>query len=292
MRNNFLSILIAATLVCGSSRAQEVAHHARLLIRCDDIGMCHTVNMAVERVLASGLPVSLSVMFACPWYQEAVDILKRYPGASIGVHLALNSEWRNYRWGPVAGAQAVPSLVDSNGYFFPSRAELFSHRPDIHDVERELRAQIERAKRSGLHIDYLDYHMGAAVETAELRTLVERLAREFDLGISRCFGENDVEGLYFAVPSAKLDTAITKVRELAAGSLNLLVFHIGMETPEMNALMDMNPNGLQHMSSYRQAELNALLSPDFLDAVRETGTDLTTYRDVIRELGLKNMHWQ
>ena len=47
-----------------------------VLIRCDDIGMCHAVNMAAKQVLDQGFPVSMSVMFACPWYQEAVDLLK------------------------------------------------------------------------------------------------------------------------------------------------------------------------------------------------------------------------
>jgi chitin disaccharide deacetylase len=63
-------------------------------------------------------------MFGCPWYLEAVDILKKYPNVSVGVHLMLNSEWRNYKWGPVLGRTAVPTLVDSDGYFFPSRADL------------------------------------------------------------------------------------------------------------------------------------------------------------------------
>ncbi len=34
--------------------------------------MCHAVSMAIGEVLETGIPVSVSVMFACPWYQEAV----------------------------------------------------------------------------------------------------------------------------------------------------------------------------------------------------------------------------
>ena len=113
MRFHFVLILIALF------HASVFAQHRQLMIRCDDIGMCHTVNMAFEKVIQMGIPVSASVMFACPWYQEAVEILRRHPEISVGVHLTLNSEWKNYRWGPVAGASAVPSLVDSCGYFFP-----------------------------------------------------------------------------------------------------------------------------------------------------------------------------
>src|SRR5688572_19619526 len=88
-----------------------------LLLRLDDNGMNHAVTMAIQQVAETGIPFSTSVMFACPWYQEAVSVLKKYPSLSVGVHLTLNSEWKYYRWGPVLGRSAVPSLVDSNGYF-------------------------------------------------------------------------------------------------------------------------------------------------------------------------------
>ncbi len=132
-----------------------------LIIRTDDVGMSHSVNMAMQRLVATGMPVSVSVLFVCPWYQEAVEILKQHPTVSVGVHLALNSEWKNYRWGPVAGSTAVPSLVDENGFFFPSSEALHQHNPSVAEVEKELRAQIDRALRSGVKIDYVDEHMGA-----------------------------------------------------------------------------------------------------------------------------------
>jgi len=78
-----------------------------LIIRTDDIGMSHSVNMAMQKLVSTGMPVSVSVLFPCPWYQEAVEILKQHPNVSVGIHLALNSEWKNYRWGPVAGSAAV-----------------------------------------------------------------------------------------------------------------------------------------------------------------------------------------
>ncbi len=48
-----------------------------LIIRSDDAGFSHSVNVALQRLIDSGLPLSVSVMFACPWYQETVEILKR-----------------------------------------------------------------------------------------------------------------------------------------------------------------------------------------------------------------------
>jgi predicted glycoside hydrolase/deacetylase ChbG (UPF0249 family) len=265
------------------------AQPAELLLRCDDIGMCHTVNMALQKVLERKLPVSLSVMFVCPWYQEAVEILREHPEVAVGVHLTLNAEWKNYRWGPVSGRAAVPTLVDSAGYFFPSRALFFAHKPALREVETELRAQIDRALSSGLRIDYLDYHMGTAVDTPELRALVERLSREYHLGISRYFGEADISGLYGADPPKKADTLLAMVRAIEPGSLHLLVFHIGLETPEMDALVDLNPFGLKQMSRYREGELRALTSEGFLGILREKGVRLLTYRDLLTRVGIDGM---
>ena len=50
-----------------------------LLIRTDDVGMSHSVNMGMQQLVKTGLPVSVSVLFVCPWYQEAVEILKQHP---------------------------------------------------------------------------------------------------------------------------------------------------------------------------------------------------------------------
>ncbi|MGZ8558008.1 MAG: ChbG/HpnK family deacetylase [Chitinophagaceae bacterium] len=141
----------------------------KLLLRLDDNGMNHSVTMALQQVAETGIPFSTSVMFACPWYQEAVTVLKKYPNISVGVHLTLNSEWKHYRWGPVLGQTGVPSLVDSNGYFLSSTSTFLKSRFKLEEVEMELSAQVERAIHSGLPIDYVDYHMGTATSTPELR---------------------------------------------------------------------------------------------------------------------------
>lgn len=260
-----------------------------VLIRCDDLGMCHTVNLAAKQVLETGMPVSFSVMFACPWYQEAIDLLRRYPHASVGIHLTLNAEWKNYRWGPVSGKSAVPSLVDSLGFFFPSRAAFFAHHPQLGEIETELRAQIERAMHCGIQIDYVDYHMGTAVDRPELRALVESLAKHYGLGVSRYFGETDVDGVYSAPIASKVDTLLARTRSLPHTSINLMVFHIGLQTPEMDALEDLNSFGLREMSKHREAELKSVTSASFRQLVESQHVQLTTYRDVIKATGLTGM---
>lgn len=272
----------------------QAAPRTELLVRIDDIGMNHSVNMALEQLAATRMPLSASVMFACPWYQEAVDILRRNPQIAVGVHLTLNSEWKGYRWGPVLGKEAVPTLVDSVGYFLSSSEQFLARAYSLDDVERELSAQVERALRSGLKIDYVDYHMGTAVSTPALRAVVERIANKYGLGISRYFGE--AYHTMFDTPIAEKKSAfLAHVAGLTPGSLNLVVVHAARATPEMSVLVDMNnasqntATGEPLMSRHRQAELEMLLSPEFTRLREARGVALVTYRDVIARQGLPAM---
>jgi len=272
-----------------SSKAPAAPTAVSLIIRTDDIGMSHSVNMAMQQLVRTGIPVSVSVLFVCPWYQEAVEILKQYPNVSVGIHLALNSEWKNYRWGPVAGSAAVPSLVDENGFFFSSSDAVHQRNPKLEEVEKELRAQIDRALRSGVKIDYVDYHMGTVTKYPEWRALTERLAQEYGFGMSEYFGETEDSPHYFAAPAVKLDTLVAMIDRLKPG-LNLIVTHVGIDDAELGALLDMNTNQpLPDMSKNRQGELTALTSPRFSAALKARNVVLLTYRDLIAKEGLKSM---
>ena len=285
MRNILLPLIFFFVPVAAIAQTEKIP----LLFRLDDIGMCHSVNMAAKEVLETRMPVSMSVMVPCPWFTEAVEILKQYPHVSVGIHLTLNSEWKNYRWGPVAGVTMVPSLVDSLGHFFPSRSKLFANNPKLEEIETELRSQIEKALKAGLQIDYLDYHMGAAVQTPQTRAIVEKLAAEYGLAISRYFDEVDVEGGYSAPVANKLDTMLKKVSNLQPGGTKLFVVHIGLDGPEMSAMEDLNPSGPKDMSRHRQAELRALLAPSFQQLINIDKFWIINYRMLTSEKGLKNM---
>jgi predicted glycoside hydrolase/deacetylase ChbG (UPF0249 family) len=285
-----MTVLVLTALVAIStvSDAADDERPKQLLIRCDDVGMSHTVNLAVRELIETGVPFSTSVMIACPWYLEAVEILKANPQIGVGIHLTLNSEWEHYKWGPVLGAAKVPSLVDGNGHFYASEAEFAAATVDLAEVEMELRAQIERALRAGLRVDYLDYHMLTAVSTPELRAIVESLANEYHLGLSRYFGEASVS-IWDADPQDKLSSLLDHVHNAQPG-LNLLVIHLGVETREMSAMVDLNnASDPYRVAIHRQAELDAITSPAFRAAIAEASIELLTYKDIVSEVGLDSM---
>src|SRR5512147_1540080 len=127
-----------------------------LIIHSDDLGMSHSVNMAVFQALQKGWISSASIMVPCPWFNEVAEFARQNPQLDLGLHLTLTSEWKSYRWGP-ASTNPVPTLVDSHHYLPHATAALKMANPA--DVDQELRAQIDKARAAGVNFNHLDSYM-------------------------------------------------------------------------------------------------------------------------------------
>ena len=167
MRKPLLTLLFIAASVY--TFAQETKTYAEklgwpkgakvLILHVDDAGMSHDSNDGVEQATGSGVATSTSVMMPCPWVPEIVKYIKDHPTLDAGLHLTLTSEWENYKWAPIAGKSNVPGLVDKQGYFYPAVAAVyFSASGD--EVDKEIRAQLDRALAMGFKPTHLDSHMG------------------------------------------------------------------------------------------------------------------------------------
>jgi len=260
----------------------------RLVIRCDDVGFCHAANMAFKKIAEEGCVSAVSLLVNTPWLDEAVEILKEHPEISVGVHTCLNSEWVPYRWGPVLPVNQVPTLVDEWGKFFPTRKMLMEHNPNVDEVEKEVRAQIDLALRKGLKISYIDHHMSAAVQTPEMKERFVKVAKEYGFVISRWFGERDEINIYNAEPKRKLAVLIKGIKNLSEPGLYIIVCHPGLNQPEMAVLKDVNPTGPPNMSAHREAEAMALCSPKLKKVIKQKNIEIIGY-DLLKERFLDKM---
>src|SRR5215813_13970718 len=151
-----------------------------IIIHADDLGETHAVNAAAIKALQGGTINSASLMVPCPWFPEIADFAKSHPEADFGLHLTLTSERVYYRWGPVAPADKVPSLLDQNGYFHHEWKE--GQHIDAKEVEIELRAQIDRALAMGVRPTHLDSHQYRLIITnKELFEVFVKVAHEYRL---------------------------------------------------------------------------------------------------------------
>ncbi len=111
-----------------------------LILHADDIGMCYEANEAAKTYLTEGQIQSAAMMVPCPWFNEIAAWYKDHPEFDMGLHLAMNSEWKWYRWGPVAGKDQVPGMVDPDGYLWHDVIETATHA-SAKEIETEIRAK-------------------------------------------------------------------------------------------------------------------------------------------------------
>ena len=151
-----------------------------VMLHADDIGMCSEANEAVIPYLLNDQIQSASAMVPCPWFNDIADWYKKHPEMDIGLHLTLTSEWKNYRWGPVSNPSSVPELIDPEGYLWRRVIDVASRTP-VAIIEKEVRAQIERAYKRGIKPGHIDTHMGTLYSKVEYAEAFFNIAMEYGI---------------------------------------------------------------------------------------------------------------
>ena len=149
-----------------------------LILHADDIGMCYEANQSAKQYLSDGAIQSAAMMVPCPWFNEIAAWYKEHPEHDMGLHLALNSEWKYYRWGSVAPVEQVPGLLDPDGYLWNDTLKT-ALRGKPEEVEAELRAQIERSLSAGIRPSHIDTHMGTLYARPDFTAVYMKVAEEY-----------------------------------------------------------------------------------------------------------------
>jgi predicted glycoside hydrolase/deacetylase ChbG (UPF0249 family) len=267
-----------------------------LIVHADDLGETHSVNAAAIKALQSGTINSASLMVPCPWFPEIADYAKSHPDADFGLHLTLTSERVYYRWGPVAPADEVPSLMDKDGYFRQDWEE--GVHVNAKEVEIELRAQIERALAMGVRPTHLDSHQYRLIMNGkELFEAMLRVAHEYKLPIfvtSDWFADHPYLRASLGPSDIVLDHTITiepeippeKWSEFYLAALKNLksgvtefVIHPGYDDDELRAATrERSTWG----SAWRQRDYDFFTSDQFREVLAQQNIKLITWRELAR----------
>lgn len=302
IRSVFASLVVATSVsLCLSMvSAEDIRFDPAkkyLIIHADDAGMSHSVNTGTIESMEKGVVNSASIMMPCPWVPEIAKYAKEHPEKDFGLHLTLNSEWDNYRWGPVAPIEQVPSLVDPNGFLWDNVSQVAGNAK-ASEVEIELKAQIAKARKLGIPVTHLDTHMGALVCRTDIIEVYARVGIEAGLPI--LFLDNEEtrkEYEAFREAGATLAAALRKnglpvldglaqfyggethqereesyyraLRELKPGVTQLII-HCGVANEELRAITD--------SWERRDGDRLIFIDPKTVEEIKKHNIELITWK--------------
>jgi predicted glycoside hydrolase/deacetylase ChbG (UPF0249 family) len=293
--------IFASTQALGQTPFKSVQErlgypaNARLLvIHADDFGMNHSVNRATSEALEHHWITSASILVPCPWFPEAAAFAKAHPDLDLGVHQALNSEWTMFRWGPVSPKDKVASLLDPDGYLPLDTPEVAANaKPD--EVERELRAQIERARTMGVYVTHLDSHMVALFQNPTLFSIYQKMGSDYGLPIlaARTGSDHAVPASASMSPDLVL---IDHVFEMSPGvaakdwvdwyrktlvplgpGVYEVIVHLAYDDEEMRGSTANHPDW---GAAWRQHDFDMVKSPEFQKFLKDQGFILVGWKDL------------
>jgi predicted glycoside hydrolase/deacetylase ChbG (UPF0249 family) len=290
----FLPAALCAQNRTVAARLGYPADSKLLIIHADDLGAAHSINSASFDALDKGAVSSASIMIPTPWVTEVAAYARAHPNADLGLHLTITSEWQTYRWASVESRDKVSSLLDSTGTF-PSEVEPVAAKAKPEEVEREIRAQIERALALGIRPTHVDSHMGALFSTPELAAAYVKVAHEYRLpflavrgnpqgGPQAAYAPNDVllDNVIIAgenIPRDKWkEFYLNAIANLKPGLTEMIV-HLGHDDAELQAVtVNHEPYG----SAWRQQDTNVMNSPEFRKALQDNHIIVVRWRDLAR----------
>ncbi len=181
---SLLALFVSASLPAwGETWAEKLGYPSGkriLILHADDIGMCYEANEAAIAQLTGGEIQSAAMMVPCPWFTEIAAWYKEHPDYDMGLHLALTSEWKHYRWGPVSLRDEVPGLLDKKDPRFMWRGVLgVMTSATADEVETEVRAQVEQALALGIKPSHIDTHMGTLYARPDFTAAYLKVAEEY-----------------------------------------------------------------------------------------------------------------
>jgi chitin disaccharide deacetylase len=291
----FMAVLVAPMFGQNKTLAERLGYPADsklLIIHADDLAVAHSVNSASFDALDKHSVTSASIMVPCPWLTEVADYAKAHPDADLGLHLTLTSEWKTYRWGPVAPSDKIPGLLGPDGTLWSDTPLVAQHaKPD--EVEREIRAQIERAMAIGIHPTHFDTHMGSVLASPEIFAVYVKLAHEFHLPflavrfpgaepLLKMLSDKDVvlDSLVMASPTVRADQwqefYLNAVKDLKPGLTEMIV-HLGHDDAELQAITVDHPD---YGSAWRQRDYNVVTSLEFKKVLEENHIILVKWKDL------------
>lgn len=246
----------------------------RLIVNADDFGFTRDVNEGIVEAHRNGIVTSTTIMANGSAFHHAVILAKETRSLAVGVHLVLVGERALSRLG-----KALPSS--------PARLVATLAMGGL-DVERELDFQIRRVLNAGIEPSHFDTHkhthshprVADAVARMVEKHGVHWVRRPLRMPVFGAMAEKRLRRPGVRMADHFLGYDLTgrfgvselerTLRSLPEGITEFMC-HPGLYGEELR-------QSRTRLKESRQRELDALRSPEVKQAVRESGIELTDYR--------------
>lgn len=303
MMKYFLSVL-TPLLLSFSLQAQVKNLAERLgypkdaklvIIHADDLGVSHSETAASTKAMEIGSVSSASIMVPCPWLSEIAAYAVAHPGADLGLHLTLTSEWKYYKWSSVSEPNKVTGLLNEKGMMYSSVDSVAAHATGA-EIKEEIRNQVLRAEAFGIDPTHLDSHMGTLFARPDYFKAYLETGHEFQIPVfipdqlegalkikwDSVLAPNDVlvnHVLTISPPAVKSGSAAfynEGLKKLQPG-LTYLIIHTAYDDAEMQAIAVDHPDW---GAAWRQADYNYFTSDECKQALKENNIHVITWKEI------------
>ena len=277
-----------------------------LITRADDFGSSHSANQAIYEVSKKGIVKNVSVMACAPYLEEAAEMLASSKDVTFGMHSVINAEWDRvvwgpvapkekvkslidhrgvfYQdvinaewdrvvWGPVAPKEKVKSLIDHRGVFYQDVLELAAAKPDLDEIITEYKYQLDRLRKVGFPIAYIDSHMMPEGDIPGLAEKFDRWVEEEGLINHRYYNRMLPDSDKFSHDRTLFEKEIRKLE----GQYKL-VLHPAKTSDEMKMIGNHNYSG-EFIAWEREDDYEFYNDPTVLSFLQEQGVKLLSYKD-------------
>lgn len=292
-----ITLFIFYSVACpAQSLSQRLGYSPEsklLILHADDLGVAHSENQASFDAFRKGMVNSGSIMVPCPWFNEVAIWASEHPEADLGLHLTLTAEWKHLKWGPLTPVDEVPGLVNKKGHFYDNVADVVAHAT-AEEVEKELRAQIDKALAFGLQPTHLDTHMGSILNEKFFPVYI-KLGQEYKIPVMvshtlltmmpllKPLVTKEtllVDHLLMANPQ-NFETGMAEfysnqLKSLSPG-VSVLLMHLAYDNAEMQAVTIDHPD---YGAQWRQHDFNFFTSEACRKILEEENIQLITWREI------------
>jgi hopanoid biosynthesis associated protein HpnK len=280
----------------------------QLILNADDFGLTKGVNDGIIRAYCEGILTSTTLMANGAAFAHAVALALANRSLGVGCHLVLVGGQS------VAPPREIPSLADSQGGLPASLSALVARVSTgairQADIERELRAQIEKIQRAGISPTHLDTHKHTHAHPRVLEALgrvaqltgITRVRKPIERLRDSWAGRAPVKQLLAAsaarTMSLKFRTLSRRYGLRSPQNFLGLASTGGLSAAALRRVIDTLPDGQTEIMLHpgicdadlaktgsrlqreRELEMNALTDPDVKRAVVAHGIELITFREV------------